>query len=228
MASYSRFEDIPLFKYGMIKADPPWHHQFYSEAGSDRSPEAHYGTMSLKSILDLPVGDLCGANAVLWLWIPGCMVNRAHLVFDAWGFEFVTSGFWGKSQKSDPAKLRMGTGYVMRDCGEPFWIGKIGQPEFLDRAIPSAFLEPRREHSRKPERSYELAERLAPKGYPKLDLFSRQAREGWDNFGDEHDKFDNRDGGCGQADGRERTETEKDGGRPSNSGTHDAQWSLQI
>jgi N6-adenosine-specific RNA methylase IME4 len=48
--------------------------------------------------------------------------------------------------------------------------------------------ERRREHSRKPEASYALIERMFP-DLPKLELFARQARSGWDAWGNETDKF---------------------------------------
>jgi N6-adenosine-specific RNA methylase IME4 len=42
---------------------------------------------------------------------------------------------------------------------------------------------PRREHSRKPE-AYELIEQMYPE-LPKIELFARQRRNGWDAWGNE-------------------------------------------
>ena len=39
---------LPNKKYDIIYADPPWSFKTYSEKGKDRSPENHYGVMSLK------------------------------------------------------------------------------------------------------------------------------------------------------------------------------------
>ena len=158
-------------------ADPAWKHCLRSGKGEKRSPSAHYATMPLDEVKRLPVGALCGANAVIWLWVPGCFINVGESVLNAWGAQFVTMGFWCKTQKHDPTKPKMGTGWVLRECGEPFMIGKIGAPEFTDKGVPSVIMEPKREHSRKPEQGYKIAERLAPKGYAKLDLFSRQERD---------------------------------------------------
>jgi N6-adenosine-specific RNA methylase IME4 len=47
--------------------------------------------------------------------------------------------------------------------------------------------ERRREHSRKPEASYDIIERMYP-DLPKLELFARQARS-WDVWGNEVGKF---------------------------------------
>jgi len=42
----------------------------------------------------------------------------------------------------------------------------------------------RREHSRKPDEVHELIERMYPE-LPKLELFARKARPGWDVWGNE-------------------------------------------
>ena len=42
----------------------------------------------------------------------------------------------------------------------------------------------RREHSRKPDEAYELIERMYP-DLPKIELFARQAREGWAAWGNQ-------------------------------------------
>jgi N6-adenosine-specific RNA methylase IME4 len=43
---------------------------------------------------------------------------------------------------------------------------------------------PRGRHSEKPADFFALAERLSPG--PRLELFARQARPGWDGWGDEY------------------------------------------
>lgn len=189
MAAYSSIQDVPLFRYGMVMADPPWRHARWSDRGSNRAPDQHYSTMTMSDIKAIRVADFCPRDAWLWLWVPGCFADQGPAVLDAWGFQFVTFGFWGKITKSQPVRPAIGTGYVLREAGEPFIIGKIGNPAVLDRGIPSLILEPRREHSRKPEKAYQHAERMAPSAY-RLDLFSRQKREGWDCMGDETDKFE--------------------------------------
>ena len=50
-------------------------------------------------------------------------------------------------------------------------------------------IEPRREHSRKPDCTRERIERLKSPG-PILELFARSERPGWTAWGDELDKFE--------------------------------------
>ena len=49
---------------------------------------------------------------------------------------------------------------------------------------PSIINAPRREHSRKPDKAYELIERMYPE-LPKIDLFARNARNGWAAWGNQ-------------------------------------------
>ena len=46
---------------------------------------------------------------------------------------------------------------------------------------------PLREHSRKPDEFYQMISDLCPGR--KIDIFSRESREGWDQWGCENDKF---------------------------------------
>jgi N6-adenosine-specific RNA methylase IME4 len=48
----------------------------------------------------------------------------------------------------------------------------------------SVITAPRREHSRKPDEAYELIEQMYPE-LPKIELFARQRRNGWDAWGKE-------------------------------------------
>jgi len=55
---------------------------------------------------------------------------------------------------------------------------------------PNVITGPRREHSRKPDEFYELVDSLVHKDARKLDMFSRESRDGWDTWGAEEAKFD--------------------------------------
>jgi len=190
MTAYTSLDDIPVFRYGLVMADSPWQFEHRGKPG-DRAAGSKYRTMSTADIMQIPVGHWCGANAVLWLWTTTSMLDQSFDVLDAWGFQFVTAGFWAKTTTSAPIRPHIGTGHVLRECGEPYLIGKIGLPEFHDKGVPAVFFAPRsKNHSEKPDIAYENAARLAPRGYPKLDLFSRRTRPGWDSAGDEAGKFD--------------------------------------
>jgi N6-adenosine-specific RNA methylase IME4 len=77
---------------------------------------------------------------------------------------------------------------VLRNASEPLLIGARGRPSPLNRSTRGLIVAPTREHSRKPDCAFALAEALY--AGPRCELFSRQARPGWDHFGDQKSKFD--------------------------------------
>lgn len=181
------FGSLRPLSYGVIMADPPWSFDNWSVGGNAKNAKAQYDCMPLADIERLPVGHLASGNAWLWLWATNPMLPEALRVMNAWGFRFVTAGTWVK--RGNTGKLAMGTGYVLRSCSEPFLLGKVGEPSTFDRSVRSVIEAPRREHSRKPDEAYAIAETLFGPAY-RADLFSRQTRDGWENWGNESTKFD--------------------------------------
>ena len=180
------FTDLRPFSYDLIMVDPPWCFETWSDAGKKvKAAEAHYETMGLPAIKALPVGHLAAADAVLWMWATHPMIDQQIDVVKAWGFRFVTSGVWVK--RTSGGKLAFGTGYRLRSASEPFLIATNGNPATA-RTVRTVIEGPVREHSRKPDEAYSAAEALMPQAR-RADLFSREARAGWDAWGDEAGKF---------------------------------------
>jgi N6-adenosine-specific RNA methylase IME4 len=66
--------------------------------------------------------------------------------------------------------------------------GRKGVPIFLEtKNFFTCFNGMRREHSRKPDEFYQLVARVCPA--PRLDCFSREKREGFDQYGNEPERF---------------------------------------
>ncbi|SIT11276.1 N6-adenosine-specific RNA methylase IME4 [Paracoccus saliphilus] len=141
--------------------------------------------MSLDDIAALPVSALASDNCVLWLWATNPLLREAFDIMDAWGFNRKTAGHWVKTTKH--GKLAFGTGYILRCAGEPFLIGTRGSPK-TSRSVRPVIMGPVREHSRKPDEAFTEAERLMSDAR-RIELFSRQRREGWANWGNEVEKF---------------------------------------
>lgn len=188
MTAYARFQDIPLFRYGLIMADPPWSYANWSEAGAHKNASAQYACMDLDDIAGMPVSHLAAPDCVLWLWATNPLLDKAFHVLRAWNFQFKTAGHWSK--KTETGKQAFGTGYVLRCAGEPFLIGTIGKPK-TSRSVRSVIEGVAREHSRKPDEAFKAAETLCGDVH-RIELFSRQDRPGWDSFGDEVGKFTDR------------------------------------
>jgi N6-adenosine-specific RNA methylase IME4 len=171
--------------YGVIYADPPWEFRTYSDKGKGRSAEAHYDCLSLEAIKALPVSSWAAKNAVLYSWCTVPHLEHALAVMAAWGFTYKSGFVWIKD--------RVGTGYWARNRHEHLLIGARGSgvcPRFRGIASVDSVIEgQQRGHSHKPDRATEIIELYHP-GVPKLELFARETRPGWDAWGDQVGLFD--------------------------------------
>jgi N6-adenosine-specific RNA methylase IME4 len=163
-------------KYPLIYADPPWCYEF--SMTSSRAIENHYPTMTLEQICALPVSELAAPNAVLFLWVPPAKMAEAIEIIRAWGFIYRTGSVWVKPD--------IGAGHYFRQQHEHLLLATRGDmPTPHTGHRPSSVFEaPRREHSRKPVKAYEIIERMYPE-LPKIELFARQTRPGWEAWGNE-------------------------------------------
>lgn len=175
----------PFGGFDLIMADPPWSYEMYAETGYTKSPDAHYATLSLDQIKAMPVEALAARDCLLWLWAVGPMLPQALEVIAAWGFTFKTQGQWVKLTKN--GKQSFGTGYILRNAGEPFLIATRGAPK-TSRSVRNTIYGRVREHSRKPDECFREAEKLMPEAQ-RIELFSRQCRSGWQVWGNETDRF---------------------------------------
>lgn len=187
----------------MIYADPPWHFKTYNAKGRQRSPDwkpfkgspsIHYDTMGADQIAALPVGDLAADNACLFLWICWPMLPEALALITSWGFAYKTCAFsWIKAHAGqvemfrDDHDVQLGMGFWTRSNSEVCLLATRGKPKRQSAAVRMGIVEPRRQHSRKPDCVYERIERLVTGPY--VELFARQQREGWRSWGNQTDKF---------------------------------------
>ena len=182
------FDPLVPLSYEVICADPPWRFRTWSEHNQKKSASRHYKLMTTAAIMALPVGELAQKDCLLLLWTTGWAIAtcQAQDVARAWGFKPVSEMVWDKRTAS--GKRRMGPGYWARTMHEPILICSIGKPRKFS-AFPSSFDGLAREHSRKPDEFYDLVIKHTA-GLRRADLFSREARPGFDGWGDEHGKFE--------------------------------------
>lgn len=168
---------LPVKRYGVILADPPWRFQPYSlDTGMDRAADNHYPTMTLDALkaLAVPAADDC----VLFLWATAPMLPEALELMRVWGFAYRSHAVWVKDL--------MGTGYWFRNQHEPLLVGVRGNipaPAQGDQ-FSSVIGAPRGEHSAKPFRVHEIIETMFPT-LPRLEMFARERFAGWDAWGNE-------------------------------------------
>ncbi|MCC6311358.1 MAG: S-adenosylmethionine-binding protein [Trueperaceae bacterium] len=182
-----------MSEYRTIVADPPWR---YTQTPTDRtgggaSAEHQYRTMRTEDIAAIPVREWVGDDAHLYLWVTNPMMLRVRPgisgtatpldIVTAWGFEPQTLLTW---HKLGP----IGLGFYFRGETEHVIFatrGKAGiAPAIRERNHIAA---PKGAHSVKPDRFYEMVERVSPE--PRLELFARRRRYGWDVWGDEAPEY---------------------------------------
>lgn len=173
---------FPEKKYRTIYADPPW----FERGGGKikRGADRHYQLMKTADIAKLPIRRLIDPEGChLYLWTTNNFLADALEVVKAWGFEYVTMITWFKD--------RQGLGQYYRGLTEhcifastkkrlPYKVigGKRQQGV-------TGFYEPKRDHSRKPDKMREMIERVSYA--PRIELFARTKTPGWDAWGNEVD-----------------------------------------
>ena len=177
-------------KYNTIYADPPW--QFQNRTGKV-APEhkrlTRYETMTIEEIKQLPVSEFAGNKAQLYLWVANALLPEGLAVMEAWGFEYKTNFIWEKVRKDGQPDGR-GVGFYFRNVTEMILFG------IKKRSEPNRTLSParsqvnilrtrKREHSRKPDEIIPIIE--ACSAAPRIELFARGDRAGWDMWGDQAD-----------------------------------------
>jgi len=196
-------EYLPEGPFDLIVADPPWSHKAWSDRGLGRAPARHYKVQPLEWICSLPVAEASARDAHLMLWITGPhLAQGCHLaVLDAWGFKASSIGFvWAKplpkmmqsrlfAEPLTAEDFFMSLGHTTRQNAEFVILGRKGKPKRHSRSVRQLLIEPRREHSRKPEDFYAAAEAYAGAAARKLELFPRTRRPGWECWGDQIDHF---------------------------------------
>lgn len=180
------FAPLERGAYSLIMVDPPWKTINWSDKDLTKAADAQYACMRFEDILALPVGELAAKDALLWLWTTTPFLEKAFQVMRAWGFTYSTELSWVKT--TTRGKIAFGTGRVLRNAHEPVIIARRGKPKIKSKSVRSTLHALRREHSRKPDDAYTVARQLIPYGRA-ADVFSREVREGWENWGNEATKF---------------------------------------
>ena len=119
------------------------------------------------------------ADSICFLWTTHQFIWEAKELLDHWGFDYKATLVWNKN------KMGMGSWFRMQ-C-EFCLFGIKGKPSFSNTKWRDIIEEPRREHSRKPDSFYEMVEDTTIGR--RLDYFSRESRTGWEQFGNDKEKF---------------------------------------
>lgn len=183
---------FPNKKYNIIYADPPWSFKVWTAKGGRKSASAHYNTMELENICQLPVQKIANNDCILFLWATYPNLPEAFEVIKAWGFEYKTVGFtWVKMYSN--GKPVCGLGYWTRSNAEICLIATKGKPKRVNKGVYQIVFSKQEGHSKKPA---EVRNRIVQLmgDLPRIELFARPLKDrlfeddsfkGWDLWGNE-------------------------------------------
>jgi N6-adenosine-specific RNA methylase IME4 len=174
---------FPDGKCRVLYADPPWKYADDLIEGYGAA-EHHYPTLTLQELCDLAdgsgrkVAELAAEDAALFLWTTSPLLDDAFGVVSAWGFQYKSSFVWDK--------VRHNYGHYNSVRHELLLVCTRGSCTPDAKTLRDSVVECERsdEHSEKPAVFYEIIEEMYDHG-PRLELFARRARAGWDAWGNE-------------------------------------------
>lgn len=182
------FQPLPVKKYGVIYADPPWQYGSSTPPKDTGVRQAHYPTVSLADLKRLPVKNISDKNCLLYLWVTGPLLAEAIELGGVWGFKYRQVAFVWHKQNAVVGN------YSMTSCEYVLVFKRGNRPLPRDQiSLTPQFLQAKASrHSAKP---LEIKRRI-DEGWPgvaKIELFARPAKgqllpdnsEGWDFWGNE-------------------------------------------
>jgi len=173
---------VPEGKFQTIVIDPPWpmnriHRDLYPDkVGFD------YPTMTEDELRECPyVPDKAADDCHLYLWTTHRFLPMAFRLAEHWGFKYQCLMTWVKNEGMVPYSWMYSTEHVLFCRKGNLQLDRLG--------LRLDFAAKKREQSRKPDEFYDLVRQASPG--PRIDIFSREKREGFEQFGfvEEVNKF---------------------------------------
>lgn len=171
---------LPLKKYRAIVIDPPWPMEKILRDERPNQFNFDYPTMEIDEIKALPIKDMALDDGChIYLWTTQKFLPVAFEVFEAWGVHYQCLMTWVKNVGFTPFSWMYSTEHCL--------FGRIGSLPLLKLGMRLDFEAKVREHSRKPGEFYNIVKQVSPE--PRLDWFSREPHEGFEQYGNETAKF---------------------------------------
>lgn len=176
-------------KYRCIVIDPPWPIQKIERDVRPMQGKAlDYPTMNIAELTDLAVLEQADPDGChLYLWVTHKYLPDGLRLMEAWGFRYQCVMTWIKNVGFTPFSWMYSTEHVL--------FGRLGSLDLLRLGMRLDFTGKVREHSRKPDEFYDLVQQASPG--PRLEMFARQPREGFEAFGNETSRFETMAAGQG-------------------------------
>ena len=166
-------------KYRCIVIDPPWPIQkIEREERPMQGRDLDYPTMTIDEIGNLPILEQANpAGCHLYLWVTHKYLPVGLRLFESWGFRYQCLMTWVKPTGMTPYSWMYNTEHVL--------FGRVGGLQLERLGLKLSFDAPvsKGGHSRKPGAFYERVLEASPG--PRLEMFARRERLGFDVWGNE-------------------------------------------
>jgi len=174
--------EAPERKYACFVVDPPWPMEKIERDARPNQPSViDYPSMTLEEIEAFTVvRDSAATDAHLYLWVTHKHLPAAFVIARAWGFKYQCLMTWCKNVGFTPFSWMYSTEHALFCTRGSLKMKKLGLRLNFDGKV--------REHSRKPEEFYDRVREASPG--PRLDVFSREQRDGFDTWGNESERFE--------------------------------------
>lgn len=175
-------------KYKTIVIDPPWRYKGGMIVTGNapgrtkylRESKTPYPTMSIDEIKSLNINSLMDETGChVYLWTTNQHLEFAWDIMRGWGVIPKQLLTWAKKPKG-----MIGFG-AYSPCTEFCLFGASGKKAIHISRSERTWFEWARtiKHSEKPQGFYDMVEKISPA--PRIDLFARKQRIGWDVWGNE-------------------------------------------
>lgn len=172
----------------ILMIDPPWD----KRKGGKRKTRPNQGalldypTMTTPSIFALLDRELDLPNqSTVFMWCIDSFLHGAEQEMKQRGFKLHARMIWDKENGVAPAfTVRYSHEYLLWFYQSPMTSIAIG----ARGKFPTVIREKSRQHSRKPDSAYRMIDCLYPLE-EKVDVFSREPRNGWMQWGNDLDHF---------------------------------------
>lgn len=172
---------LPDEKYQTLVIDPPWPSQKILREVRPNQDIFDYPTMTIEQIKQFPLNQIAAENSHIYLWTTHKFLPDALDILEFWDFKYQCLLTWVKNVGMTPFSWMYSTEHCL--------FGRKGNLDLLKKGIRLDFTGKVREHSRKPDEFYSKVKLVSPE--PRIDIFSREKREGFEQYGNEKDKFSN-------------------------------------
>jgi N6-adenosine-specific RNA methylase IME4 len=170
--------ELPDDVYRTVVIDPPWDmEKIGREARPDQGKFLDYPTLDIDELAELPINDLIAdTGGHLFLWTTQKHIPDALDLIDEWGARYECTMTWVKPTGVTPFSWQYNTEHVI--------FARFGDGLQLDqRGLQLSFEASVGDHSEKPDIFFNRVREATKE--PRLNMFARSEREGFDVWGDE-------------------------------------------